>query len=72
MFGWIQSSKMASIYVHLSGRDLDEPLLKMSGLLNEELEKEQNLLRTIDGKLKDNPEFRLKFAKLLLESGIKA
>ena len=31
-FGWMQSSKMASIYVHLSGRDVDESLLKAYGI----------------------------------------
>jgi hypothetical protein len=28
-FGWTQSSEMASVYVHMSGRDLDDTLLKM-------------------------------------------
>ena len=31
-FGWTQSSNMASIYVHLSGRDVDESLLKAYGI----------------------------------------
>jgi integrase/recombinase XerD len=31
-FGWTQSSDMAATYVHLSGRDLDNVLLKASGL----------------------------------------
>lgn len=30
-FGWTQGSKMASIYVHLSGRDVDEAVLKYYG-----------------------------------------
>jgi integrase/recombinase XerD len=30
--GWVQGSKMPSIYVHMSGRDLDGDLLKMYGL----------------------------------------
>ncbi|MDI6799059.1 MAG: tyrosine-type recombinase/integrase, partial [Candidatus Aenigmarchaeota archaeon] len=30
-FGWVQNSKMASIYVHLCGRDTDEAILKMYG-----------------------------------------
>jgi len=29
-FGWSQSSEMASIYVHLSGRDIDEAILRMN------------------------------------------
>jgi integrase/ribosomal protein L37E len=31
-FGWTQSSDMASIYVHMSGRDVDDAILKMNGL----------------------------------------
>ncbi len=30
--GWVQGSKMPSIYVHMSGRDLDADLLRMYGL----------------------------------------
>jgi len=30
-FGWTQVSKMASIYVHLSGRDVDDAILRMHG-----------------------------------------
>ncbi|MEM4408864.1 MAG: tyrosine-type recombinase/integrase [Candidatus Caldarchaeum sp.] len=32
LFGWTQSSDMASIYVHLSGRDVDNALLEIHGL----------------------------------------
>ena len=32
LFGWSQASKMASIYVHLSGRDVDNALLGLHGL----------------------------------------
>ena len=35
-FGWRQGSKMPSIYVHLSGRNVDEPLLIHTGLLKKE------------------------------------
>lgn len=31
-FGWVQSSDMASVYVHLSGRDVDKAILKLHGL----------------------------------------
>jgi len=31
-FGWTQGSRMAQVYVHLSGRDLDPALLKLAGL----------------------------------------
>jgi hypothetical protein len=30
--GWVRGSRMPSIYVHMSGRDLDGDLLKMYGL----------------------------------------
>jgi integrase len=33
MFGWTRDSKMASVYVHLSGRDVDSALLKLHGLV---------------------------------------
>ena len=35
-FGWVQGSNMPRVYVHLSGRDLDEPILLMHGLKKEE------------------------------------
>lgn len=35
-FGWSQSSKMTSIYVHLAGRDLDNAVDKMFGIKNRE------------------------------------
>jgi hypothetical protein len=31
-FGWVKNSDMASVYIHLSGRDVDNALLKMHGL----------------------------------------
>ncbi|MEM5799392.1 MAG: site-specific integrase [Candidatus Aenigmatarchaeota archaeon] len=31
-FGWSNDSKMASVYYHLSGRDVDEALLKLNGI----------------------------------------
>jgi integrase/recombinase XerD len=35
-FGWTQGSEMAGIYVHLSGRDVDDALLKVYGMKKEE------------------------------------
>jgi hypothetical protein len=29
LFGWVQASKMAAIYVHLSGRDVDHAILEL-------------------------------------------
>ncbi len=39
-FGWVQSSDMASVYVHLSGRDVDNTLLKLQGIKTDKKEKE--------------------------------
>jgi site-specific recombinase XerD len=39
-FGWVQSSDMASVYVHLSGRDVDNTLLKLQGIKTDKQEKE--------------------------------
>jgi len=40
-FGWAQDSKMAAVYVHLSGRDVDNTLLKVYGIKNNEEKKER-------------------------------
>jgi len=42
-FGWVQGSEMASTYVHLSGRDVDNALLKLQGMTHEESEKEEKI-----------------------------
>ncbi|MGB9659774.1 MAG: tyrosine-type recombinase/integrase [Nitrososphaerales archaeon] len=42
-FGWIQGSDMASIYVHLSGRDVDDALLRLNGLSKDEIKKQEIL-----------------------------
>ncbi|MBE0428230.1 MAG: tyrosine-type recombinase/integrase [Nitrospirae bacterium] len=34
--GWVQGSDMAAIYVHLSGRDVDNALLRMHGIVSDE------------------------------------
>ena len=39
-FGWTQDSKMAAVYVHLSGRDVDNALLKVYGIENNNEKKE--------------------------------
>jgi site-specific recombinase XerD len=36
MFGWAQHSRMPSTYIHLSGEDVDDALLKMHGLKKDE------------------------------------
>jgi len=52
-FGWTQDSKMAAVYVHLSGRDVDNALLKVYGIDNggqkqESVLKPKNCLRCGD------------------------
>jgi len=45
LFGWTQASKMASIYVHLSGRDVDNALLALHGLSNKKEQEEKLKLK---------------------------
>lgn len=42
-FGWVQSSKMASVYVHLSGRDVDNAILQTYGMAPIENKKDEKL-----------------------------
>ena len=46
-FGWTQASDMAAVYVHLSGRDVDNALLKLAGKQIPEAEKELETDRRI-------------------------
>ncbi len=43
-FGWVQGSDMASVYVHLSGRDVDNAILGVYGL-NQDQKKEADRFR---------------------------
>jgi len=45
MFGWTNDSRMASIYFHLSGKDVDEALLKLHGIKTEEIKEEKTGMR---------------------------
>ncbi|VVB99958.1 Tyrosine recombinase XerA [uncultured archaeon] len=42
-FGWVQGSDMAATYVHLSGRDVDDTLLRMHGLTTETNKEEDKM-----------------------------
>jgi len=44
-FGWTQNSGMASVYVHMSGRDVDNAILKMYGKVDEKDEKEEEAFK---------------------------
>jgi len=46
-FGWVMDSDMASVYVHLSGRDVDESYKRMYGLKEEEEKEEKSKLMPI-------------------------
>jgi integrase len=40
VFGWVQGSRMPQVYVHLNGRDVDQKILKIHGLIKDnEIEK---------------------------------
>lgn len=41
LFGWVQDSRMAATYVHLSGRDVDNALLKLHGIRIDGEEKQE-------------------------------
>lgn len=41
-FGWVKDSSMVKKYVHLSGRDIEDKILKISGIKTEEQENEEN------------------------------
>jgi hypothetical protein len=34
--GWVQGSNMPQIYVHLSGKQIDNAILKIHGIIKEE------------------------------------
>jgi predicted transcriptional regulator len=44
-FGWTQGSDMASVYVHLSGRDVDKALLQIYGITKEKESKDTSELK---------------------------
>lgn len=45
MFGWTQSSRQAATYIHLSGRNVDDALLRLNGLKRETTLREESPLR---------------------------
>lgn len=45
LFGWVQGSEIASTYVHLSGRDVDDALLQLHGLEVEKKKEEKFKVR---------------------------
>jgi len=53
-FGWVQGSDMAATYVHLSGRDVDNALLKLQGLVQVEETKFEKLNVRVCPRCKDH------------------
>jgi len=60
-FGWVQGSDMASIYVHLSGRDVDNALLKLNGMETQEKKEEEKFKVIICPRCKKSNSFDAKF-----------
>jgi len=60
LFGWKQGSRMPSIYVHLSGRDVDETILGLYGLKKPEVEQPKLVPRVCPRCQTSNP-FDAKF-----------
>ena len=59
--GWVQGSKMASIYVHLSGRDMDRALLGIYGIKLEEKKEEEKLKPKICPRCKEKNAYNAVF-----------
>ncbi|MFQ6010289.1 MAG: tyrosine-type recombinase/integrase [Candidatus Aenigmatarchaeota archaeon] len=47
MFGWTQGSNMAAVYVHLSGRDTDDAILRLNGIATGKEEKKESKLKPV-------------------------
>lgn len=62
--GWTQSSKMAAVYVHLSGRDTDVAILKLNGIKVQEEKQERKLQQRICPRCKTSNEFSNRFCKI--------
>ena len=45
--GWTADSRMASQYVHLSGRDIDNSILRINGIVKSSQEKESQELKPL-------------------------
>lgn len=62
-FGWVQGSDMASVYVHLSGRDVDNALFKLNGMevSEEKIEEELKALTCPRCKMRNSPDAKFCF-----------
>jgi len=53
-FGWVQGSDTASVYVHLSGRDLDNALLRLNGIKVKDERKDEQIKPLVCPRCKAN------------------
>lgn len=60
-FGWIQSSNMASVYVHLSGRDIDKAIQKVYGIEQPGTENEEHIKPKICSRCETNNSPEVKY-----------
>ena len=63
-FGWGQDSKMAAIYVHMSGKDTDEAILRANGIEVSTKKRESSLKPIICLKCKTKNEVTNRFCKI--------
>ena len=60
-FGWVLGSDMPRIYVHLSGRDIDNAILKMNNMIEEKKENKEELTTKKCPKCNTNNSFEVKY-----------
>jgi len=70
MFGWTQSSNMASIYVHLSGRDIDKSILQIGGLLDKQITTDKNTETALKQLVDKDPDVLKYLVKKLRQHGL--
>ncbi len=64
-FGWTQSSKMASVYIHMNGKDTDEAVLRANGIkIPQKQQQKSKLAPTICQRCKISNEITNKFCKV--------
>jgi len=62
--GWTQSSKMAGIYVHMSGKDMDDAVLLANNIVVEKVKKESALKPLLCAKCKNSNPRTNKFCNI--------
>jgi len=70
MFGWTQSSNMASIYVHLSGRDIDKSILQIGGLLDKQITSDRTTEDALKQLVDKDPDVLKYLANKLKQHGL--